>query len=305
MTAISSCWSPRVTPSTVPMKTASAREVCRSASAGWQVHAAAGACTASTRPPTTNTQASRRAQHPGQHGREAGGHARHPTERPNTRSSTVATPSSSLWGAVWSASSMTDGVRVGHGVRRPGPLEQGQVVGHVPEGDHVVGARRRARRPGVASVVALVTPAALISTRVPTEDQVGDDPLADDLLDAAPVVLRAELLVAGQQLDHRVVGDLLQRAGRDVGRRVDLEPRHEVVLAGEAGGLLEGERRPRDRACGSPPRRRGGRRPGWCGPCGPRAGRRRTRCRRCCRSPGRGRRPPPTASPSSGWGDRW
>ena len=75
----------------------------------------------------------------------------------------------------------------------------------------------------LASVVALVTPAALISTRVPTEDQVGDDPLADDLLDAPPVVLRADLLVAGQQLDHRVVGELLQRAGRDVGRRVDLE----------------------------------------------------------------------------------
>ena len=88
------------------------------------------------------------AQHPGQRGREADGHARHPTDRPNTRPSTAATPSSSLRGAVWSASAMTERVRVGHGVRRPGPLEQGQVVGHVPEGDHVLGARPRARPPG-------------------------------------------------------------------------------------------------------------------------------------------------------------
>ena len=63
-------------------------------------------------------------------------------------------------------------VRVGHGVRRAGPGQHRQVVGHVAEGDHVGRRRPPARRRPAASVDALVTPAALISSSARSSDQV-------------------------------------------------------------------------------------------------------------------------------------
>ena len=57
------------------------------------------------------------------------------------------------------------GMGVGHDVRHPGPAEHVDIIGHVPEGGN---SARVDAQPGTApraSMVALFTPAALISTR--------------------------------------------------------------------------------------------------------------------------------------------
>ncbi len=72
----------------------------------------------------------------------------------------------------------------------------------------------------IASVLALVTPGALISTSAPSEDQVVVDEVPDEVLGARPELLRVVLLVPGQDLDGVGAEDRVERSDLDLGRQV-------------------------------------------------------------------------------------
>ena len=106
--------------------------------------------------------------------------------RPKTPASTRATPSSSWPGATWSAAAIDRRVGVGHGVRRAGP-------GRASAGRWACRRRRsrrprrcRGRRTSSASVEALVTPGALISSSDGRRGPGDHQPALHDLLGERP-----------------------------------------------------------------------------------------------------------------------
>ena len=141
-----------------------------------------------------------------------------PESSPNTEASTRATPSSSWPGARWSAAVTHRGVGVGHGVRRPGPREHRAGRWACRRRRSPRRPRRRGRRRARARVVALVTPAALISSSADAEDQVITARSPTAVGGAVPELLVAELLVAGQQLERRL-GRRARRSARGGCRR--------------------------------------------------------------------------------------
>ena len=156
-------------------------------------------------------------------------------------------------------------VGVGHGVRRAGPGQHRQVVGHVAERDHVLRLHARSAASS-ASVEALVTSGPLISSSVEVDDQVIVIRCADRRLRGVPVLLRAELLVAGQQLEQRPAQQLVD--GRPPGAVRHRVPLHELRLQPDAVEGLHGVRRAGHRlaqqpadlagACPAGPAARGG-----------------------------------------------
>ena len=220
---------------------------------------------------------------------------------PNSSSRTAATPSSSWEGACRSASARTLGCALAMAYDVPGPLQHREVVGHVPEGDHLVrghaqllAEQRQRARLGDAG-------AADLHQRAHRGPGRGDQ-VPDQRLGLRPELLGVALLVPGEQLDRVVGEDRLER------RR----PASRAAARGGAGTPAPC----RSRWC-SPPRtpcraspRAAGRRPagprpaGSAGRCAPRGPRRRRRCRRWSRPPARGRRRAPRAAPSSAPGGR-
>ena len=105
----------------------------------------------------------------------------------------------------------------------PAQASIGQVVGHVPEGDHLLG--------GDAELLAEQGQRARLGDVGGADLDQGagrgpgrGDQVADEPLDLGPELLRVELLVPGEQLDGRVVEDLVERADLDVRRAAGSAP---------------------------------------------------------------------------------
>ena len=106
------------------------------------------------------------------------------------------------------------GMGIGHDVRHPGPAEHVDIIRHVPECGNPVARRCRAGRSSARSMVALLTPGALISTRPKSRccEWVAVSVSPTTALHGVQQVVRRERSTLHQHLDELlVVRDLLGR----------------------------------------------------------------------------------------------
>ena len=277
-----------VTPSTVPTKTTSAplRRWSMSTTLALAREGGRGASRGRVRTsPATQRSAHARPSAP----------CAQPTESSNSSLSTTATPSSSLAGATWSATSSTSRARWPWRTTCRPTLEHRQVVGHVAEGDHLVGAdaelgAEQGQGRGLGDAGGADLDAARQLEVQVVVDQVPDDAPRRGAQNSSG----ASSSCTGQHLDRR-------RRARRRGARPRAARRGRRAWRGEVR-LAARARRPCSRAKVVPGTASRSTRPtsspvarGIGGAAArPHAVPRRRRCRRCCRSPDRARRRRPT-----------
>ncbi len=196
---------------TVPLKTAIAALVLSWTVTGGHTGARFGLVAACVGAPSASTV---RADHDAreQARQQAAEHRSITTDHSSKMpASTWATPSSSLLGATWSTAASTLGCALAMAYDVPAHASIGRSLGMSPKATTSAGSTpSRSARPAPASV-ALVTPGGADLEQRAGRGPRDRHPVADRRLGRVPVVVRRELLVPGEQLDHGTVDQLLER----------------------------------------------------------------------------------------------